>query len=390
LQAAGHISSSKRRFLLKGKMMKPFIAWGLFAFISGCIFSAGARAQSDAIAKQFFGVHMHRADRGTAWPNIPFGSWRLWDANVTWAELEPSRGKLNFSRLDRYLTMAEMHDVEILMPLANTPRWAAARPNESSAYSPGNASEPASIDDWRHFVRTLGERYKGRIRHYEIWNEPNHMPHFSGSISKLVELTCEASKILKSIDPSNQIVSPAISASGKDHLQYFDRFLGTGGAKCIDVVSYHFYVTQFGPEAMVPIIRDVRRLMNKNGVGEKPLWNTETGWRVDNDDGTPLHPMTRNYKKVSPDDTNFVLKAFALSKAEGVDRFYWYAWDNLSELGMIHPKTGVPKAMVQQWRPAYDRLLGASQVRCSQNGNTWTCGFVRKNGAKDEVSWSAK
>jgi polysaccharide biosynthesis protein PslG len=378
------------RFSLKGKMMKPFIAWCVFSFISGCLFSAGVRAQSDAIPKQFFGLHMHRADRGTVWPNIPFGSWRLWDANVTWAEMEPTRGKWNFSRLDRYLAMAEMHDVEILMPLANTPGWAAARPGESSAYSPGNASEPASIDDWRRFVRTLGERYKGRIRHYEMWNEPNHTPHFSGSISRLVELTCEASKILKSIDPSNQIVSPAISATGKDHLQYFDRFLATGGAKCIDVVSYHFYVTQFGPEAMVPIIRDVRRLMSKNGVSEKPLWNTETGWRFDNDDGTPLHPMTKNYKKVSTDDTDFVLKAFVLSKAEGVDRFYWYAWDNLSELGMIHPKTGAPKAVVQQWRDAHDRLFGASGVRCSQSGNKWGCSFVRKNGSNDEVSWSAK
>ncbi len=28
-----------------------------------------------------------------------------------------------------------------------------------------------------------------------------------------------------------------------------------------------------------------------------------------------------------------MLKAFVLSKAEGIDRFYWYAWDNKSALG---------------------------------------------------------
>lgn len=370
--------------------MKPIIATGLFAVVISCLSSASVSAQSNAISKEFFGLHIHKADRGTAWPEVPFGSWRLWDANVTWAELEPVRGKWNFARLDKYIAMAEMRGVDVLLPLANTPGWAASRPNEASAYSPGNASEPATMDDWRHYVRAVGERYKGRIRNYEIWNEPNLRPHFTGSMDKLVELTCEASKILKSIDMSNKVVSPAASTGTKDHIEYLDRFLASGGKKCIDVVAHHFYVTQSGPEAMIPIIRDVRRVMNKNGVSEKPLWNTETGWRFDSKDSSSNHPMVRGYKKISADDPNFVLKAFALSKAEGVDRFYWYAWDNKSALGFIDPQSGSPKPIAQQWSNAYDRLLGASQVRCSQNQNNWICNFVRKDGAKDEVSWSAK
>ena len=108
----------------------------------------------------------------------------------------------------------------ILLPLANT-GWASARPTEASAYKPGNASEPVNMEDWRRYVRKVGERYKGRIRHYEIWNEPNLPPRFTGSISKVVELTCDAYKILKSIDPQIQVVSPALShREGKDHIRY--------------------------------------------------------------------------------------------------------------------------------------------------------------------------
>lgn len=368
--------------------MKSFIAMGVIAFVISCFANTSANAQSDAITKEFFGLHIHRADQGTAWPSVPFGSWRLWDAYVTWADLEPARGKWNFSRLDRDIALAEKHNIEILLPLANTPGWAAARPNEASSYKPGNASEPANMEDWRQYVRTVGERYKGRVRHYEIWNEPNIKPRFSGSLSKLVELVCNANEILKSIDPQNQIVSPALSTDGKGHIDYLDRFLASGGKKCVDVVAYHFYVTTSGPEPMVPIIRDVRRVMDKNGIREKPLWNTETGWRFGNDDGTPDHKMVRGYKQISAEDSNFMLKVFLLSKAEGVNRFYWYSWDNPYGLGLIDAKSGKPKRIVQQWQDSVDRLLGASQLRCSQNRDKWSCSFVRKNGTKDEVSWS--
>jgi hypothetical protein len=370
--------------------MKRHIAIGLFTFVISCLSTTSVNAQSDAITKEFFGLHMHRADRGTAWPTIPFGSWRLWDAHVTWADLEPAQGKWNFSRLDRYVTMAESHDVDVLLPLANTPRWAAARPSEVSAYSPGNASEPANIEDWRRYVRRIGERYKGRVRHYEIWNEPNLKPHFSGSVEKLIELTCEAYEILKSIDPLNQVVSPAASTSAKDHIDYLNRFLAQGGKKCIDVVAHHFYVITSGPEALAPIIREVRQAMNKNGVSEKPLWNTETGWRFGSENEIPDYQTSRPHRKVSKADPSFVLKAFILSKAGGVDRFYWYAWDNTSTLGMTDPGSKSPKRVIREWPEAFDRLLGASQVRCSQNQNNWTCSFVRKNGRKDEISWSSE
>ncbi len=371
-------------------MMKPFVTMRLFTFAVWCLYASSATAQSEPIPKEFFGLHIHRADQGTAWPSVPFGSWRLWDAYVTWADIEPTRGKWNFSRLDRDVALAEKHKVEILLPLANTPAWAAARPNEASGYKPGNASEPANMDDWRRYVRTVGERYKGRIRHYEIWNEPNLKPHYSGTISKVVDLACEAYKILKSIDPQNQVVSPAASTGATDHIEYLDRFLSSGGKNCIDIVAHHFYVAKYNPEAMVPIIRNVRQVMAKNGVDKKPLWNTETGWRLGNDDGSPDHAMVRQYRKISADDPNFMLKAFALSKAGGVDRFYWYSWDNPYGLGMIDTKSGNPKRIVQQWGEAFDRLLGASQVRCSQNGKNWNCSFVRKTGGSDDFSWTAE
>src|SRR5512138_1206446 len=85
--------------------------WLTFAFLV-CLGATGTVAESSAeratpgsarpVPREYFGMHIHRADSGTPWPAAHFGSWRLWDANVGWPELEPARGEWNFKQLDRY------------------------------------------------------------------------------------------------------------------------------------------------------------------------------------------------------------------------------------------------------------------------------------------------
>jgi hypothetical protein len=92
--------------------------------------------------------------------------------------------------------------------------------------------------------------------------------------------------------------------------------LSKGGGQFVDVIGYHFYVTPRPPEEMVPLIRQVRQIMLDNGAGDKPLWNTESGWAQ---------------PKPFPSQTlaaSYLARAFILNWATGVQRFYWYAWDN--------------------------------------------------------------
>lgn len=344
------------------------------------------------INREYFGLHIHRFDQGTAWPQVPFGSWRLWDAYVTWADLEPAPNQWKFERLDRLVGMASITKVDVLLPLANTPTWASARPDELSAYKRGNASEPLNMDNWRKYVTKVGGRYKGKVYNYEIWNEPNIKNHYSGSIEKLVELTCEASKILKTIDSRNKIISPSVSAGAKGHVAYLKSFLAKGGKNCIDVVGYHFYVPNSGPEAMLPIIHEAKEAMKSNAVGELPLWNTETGWWIANGDGTPDHPMVSKggWRKLAleRESGDYVVRSLLLAKAAGVERFYWYAWDNYG-LGMID-KSGKLKPMTDAWRNTVERLVGATNLSCSQSDKAWNCNFIRIDGSIDQITWVAQ
>ena len=362
----------------------------LLLLLAGCACEARdyvLRPEAAVIPKEYFGLHMHRADTVTPWPKVPFGSWRLWDAYVAWPNLEPVQGKWDFSRLDRYVAMARLTGVEILLPLGLTPRWASARPNETSAYGPGLAAEPFSLQQWRNYVRIVAERYKGRIKLYEIWNEPNDRSFFTGSIQKMVELVAEANTVLKAVDPGIRILSPAVTGGG-EHVLWLDRFLDAGGKKYIDVIAYHFYVAEGKPESMLELVAAVRKIKAKHGLNAIPVWNTESGWLIENREPAPATRDSPGWLKLSADDgAAYVARAMILAWAAGVERYYWYAWDGES-MGLIEPSSksmklaGVAYGQIARW------LQGSTLKECNANRGIWTCEIVDKATQPAWIVWS--
>lgn len=349
-----------------------------------------AAQPGEPVPLTYFGLHIHHADDGTAWPPVPFGSWRLWDSRVNWPELEPERGRWDFKRLDKDVALAELTGTDILLPLARSPRWASSRPDEKSAYGPGQAAEPRDMEDWRGYVRTVGQRYRGRIRFYEIWNEASDKAFFSGDVDTLINLTREAARILKQIDPANQVVAPGMAGLGY-HMDYLDRFLARGGKDWVDVIGYHFYVPTEAPEAMLPLIRQVRRIMVRNGVSDKPLWNTETGWWIANADRTPPGPgIHGNWRLVGAGESDWlVARALILARGEGVGRYFWYSWDHPS-FALMEPTARTLKPGGQAYGTVATWLLGAVVDPCTADGPVWSCRVRRAGAADGWIAWSAQ
>lgn len=353
------------------------------------MFSQPDTREGDRIPPTLFGMHMHSAHNKTPWPAVPLATWRLWDAGVSWPDLEPRPGEWNFEILDRYVELAAQHQVEILLPLGLTPRWASARPTESSAYSPlvgddGRAAEPKNIEDWRNYVRTVATRYKGKIRNYEIWNEPNATGFYSGTVDQMVALAREAYQILKQVDSSITVVTPAATGGDTgpdwvDGTSWLDEFFSKGGGAYGDAIGYHFYVIPQPPEAMSPLIERVKGVMAQHGLSQKPLWNTESGWF---------------YPKIITDEQEaaaYVARSYLLNWAGGVSRLYWYSWDGASNgiLRMIDPDdrtelkpAAIAYAELQKW------LVGARMNGCSENKNGWTCPLIRQGGDRAWIVWN--
>ena len=334
---------------------------------------------SGVIQRTLFGMHIHHfvtgAPHNTAWPDVPFGSWRIWDAYVSWFDVQPRRGEWDFKKLDSYIDLAQQHGVDVLLPLAMSPPWASSNPGGSYQ---GHTAPPKDMNDWRNYVRTVGTRYKGRIHNYEIWNEPNLDHYYSGNMGQMVALTREASQILKEIDPSIRIVSPSGTGSSSG-TSWLDAFLSNGGGQYVDVIGFHFYVNPNPPESVVDLIRKVRSIMAKHGIETKYIWDTESGWAVPN-------PFPSAEQAAA-----YVARAYVLHWAASVSRFFWYSWDNQKyglQLTEADNNTLTPAgkayAQVENW------LEGALMTSCSSDASgTWTSAITQASGSRSWIVWNS-
>jgi hypothetical protein len=228
------------------------------------------------------GVHVNQLGRHFTWPDTRPRLIRLWDTRTNWDQLAPTLeefdtgGTPGFKRIDAYLDYVRRNDpsVTVLYVLGQPPRWASDAPDERlCAYGTGTCGGPASMDVWRHYVHTLAQRYKGRIRYWELWNEAN-VNMFFNSRTSLAELAKAAKEELRAVDASNRLLSPGFTRHG---LHWMHDFLRTGGGEAVDGIAFHWYFSDV-PEDIGPWIQNVRAQMQADGAGKLPLWNTEGGF----------------------------------------------------------------------------------------------------------------
>lgn len=358
------------------------------------------------IANTYFGMHIHHLDvpyptGKSAWPFVAFGSWRLQGAYVSWLDLEPTKGGWDFRRMDRYVEQARTNGVDVVLTLGKTPAWASARPAERCN---GCAAEPASTADWENYVRTLVRRYKGRIKYYEVWNEPRfhemegRLPdgsvgYFSGSVAALVELAKVAKAVLAEEDSEAKLISPSF-VSGDLGIRRLKLFLSAGGGKYMDVLGFHFYADV--PEKIAGMGLKLGSLLHDSHLEGVPIWNTESGFTYERP-GHSILPERRtgSYLDVLPVQLGaaYVSRALVIAAASGVARFYWFNWDGEPP----HPTMGIAwlrGTFATPMTRAYQRtrawLLGNSISPCETgSADLWLCHVQDKAGRNSWVAWRA-
>ena len=102
----------------------PRLTARLFWLAAALMFASGM-AKSEPVAPDHFGLHLHKLPLVESLSKARFGFLRLWDTGTTWANLEPERGKWNFSNLDSFVSTAERNNAKILYVFGMTPGWAA-------------------------------------------------------------------------------------------------------------------------------------------------------------------------------------------------------------------------------------------------------------------------
>lgn len=336
------------------------------------------------------GLHVNRLGHHGTWPEAGQSLVRLWDTGTNWDQLAPTvedfdagRGP-GWRRLDAYVDYVRRHrpDATILFTLGTPPVWASQRPDAKCAYAAGTCGAPTSIEVWRHYVRTLAQRYRGRIRHWELWNEPDHAIFYAGP-TPLAELAKAAREELKAVDPRNLLLSPGYTASTGLHALY--TFLRDGGASHVDIVAFHWYF-QAHPEQLAASIGNVRRLLRAYGAGDKPIWNTE---------GAPLCERREaarcGLEDLSADEVDaLAARALLTMWLNGVEGFAYYTAEGAGGRtpALLTPDAKGSTSTAAALKRLADWMVGARAVSVARFGRAGIVVQCERAGQRFAVAWS--
>ncbi|MEZ4621745.1 MAG: cellulase family glycosylhydrolase [Caldilineaceae bacterium] len=84
---------------------------------------------------------------------------------------EPYRSA--WEKYDQIVALADQYGMEMIVRISNPPQWTRALTDTVGTYAP-----PDNVQDYADFVSAVVTRYQGRIRYYQLWNEPNIYPEW--------------------------------------------------------------------------------------------------------------------------------------------------------------------------------------------------------------------
>jgi hypothetical protein len=154
--------------------------------------------------------------------------------------------------------------LEPIVRLDNPPDWARRIAKETAAFKArkainGNATGPPDdYADYADFVGAVVDRYRGRARFFQLWNEPNLTDEWNGqppAPADFVRLLQTGYTAAKAANPEAVIVFPSLSPTdGLDltapltELEYLDQVYALGGKAFFDIMSAQAYGLGQPPE----------------------------------------------------------------------------------------------------------------------------------------------
>ncbi|MCE6991208.1 GH39 family glycosyl hydrolase [Dyadobacter sp. CY323] len=222
-----------------------------------------------------FGIGCETLDRALWDPKevYPF----LDDLPVKWARLqtgwnrvEREKGKYDWKWLDESVDGLIERGIQ---PFFNVGYGNKFYTEDEMGYHPMN--NPDALKAFKLFVTALAKRYKGKVSHYEIWNEPNLKGFWKpGEIDpkKYVQLVRETAPLIRSNCPNAVIVGGVTS---RLPYTFIKSLFEAGLGKEIDIFSFHPYNTI--PETYNERIVAVTRLAKQYNPKIK-IWQGENGF----------------------------------------------------------------------------------------------------------------
>lgn len=217
---------------------------------------------------------------------LGFGSVRAFEI-FEFNEVAREQGKFDFTRTDRMVEQAERCGLT-LMPILGSfewpsyskepriPVWAQEKVGRSSVPDARHRVTWPKLELWKAYVKALTGRYKGRIRYWEVLNEPN----LYMTAQEYLPYLRAAYEGAKEGDPDCKVVGVCATSdfAGKPG-SFTEAVLKLGGAAYFDVLSVHLYNTK-PPETTLDagsdrLLENWRKSLRATYKKEAVIWHTE-------------------------------------------------------------------------------------------------------------------
>lgn len=275
-----------------------------------------------------------------------------------WSDVEPRQGEWHFGQSDAVVDLAQSRGVQLVARLGFTPDWALPPDTPADATD----TPPADLADFGRYCGALAERYTGRIRAYQVWNEPNLSREWGDqtpNAGEYVELLRVCSQAIRTADPHAIIISAGLSPTGnyddlahRDDL-YLQAMYDHQFQQYVDVVGVHApgwgIAPDYNPDdaekdgrgrwATFRRVEDLRKIMLQNNDAGRQIAILEFGYTTDQenpvyswhavDEATQQAYMVEAYQYMADNWRPWVGLVSAIYLADPswtpADEQYWWA-----------------------------------------------------------------
>ena len=240
----------------------------------------------------------------------------------------------------------------------------------------------------RHYNCGWANGFKFGIKYWEIWNEPENPPMWSGTREQYFELYRVASNRLKKEFPEIKVGGYAscgfyaVNRSGctdfyKSFITWYEEFLKFVTAKkthCpLDFFSWHLYT--WDPEEIVIHARYADSKLKEYGLsGVENIFNE---WNY-----LTKNPKRRYLEMKDNEGASFVGSAFCLMQDSPIDKAMYYdAYPQRAYCGLYHfpgNRTTQTYSAFSMWNSLY--RLGGRCAASAEGKNVYVCAAANRNG----------
>lgn len=243
--------------------------------------------------KEMEGIARLARDAGAKWSREGF----------SWSRIEPRPGEFHWEYFDGLLDCASRNGISIYGLVSGWAPWAKAYTAEG-------------VEQYAAFLRQLVGHYKGRILHWEIWNEPNIF-FWQGPREMYGELLKKSYATIKEVDPAAQVLG--ISTAGID-FAFIDKMLKLGAP--FDVLTIHPYRKRLDDRAFIDDLQKVAEQVKLSDGTPRPVWLTEMGWTAN----VPHHVLRQDFEPVTQRaQAQLLARVYLCSLVSGIQPLtFWY------------------------------------------------------------------